>query len=270
MRDDRRANARQSARQRPKNRGNARSSMLNLSRYAERLSDLVPVAAVFAVMAAICFAAASLIEQLQWLRCPAGTFLVGSEDGARMLQRLPLLLASFFLGFPTVEWFVHLTQRLHRFGRELMQLSMPGADYELRYRTFQRDNMKVSLVVLSIMLPISVTASLSQYCLSQQEILYQPWPWTGLQRYSWSDIAKIETRCPYGGRSHGWKGSFDITMRDGAHLEIGVPPFASLESPPFVGAHPEISHALDGVAFTFDSEKVSPECHYASVLLRRP
>jgi hypothetical protein len=81
--------------------------MLNLARYAERLSDLVYFAAVLTVMAAICFAAASLIEQLQSLRCPAGTFLIGSEDLARMLQRLPILAASFFLGILTAEWFVH-------------------------------------------------------------------------------------------------------------------------------------------------------------------
>jgi hypothetical protein len=272
MQDDRRGNARQSARQRPKNRGNARSPMLNFSRYTQHLSLLVPVAAVFAVMAAICFAAAWVIEQLQSLRCPAGTFLVGSEDGRRMLQRIPILLASFFLGIPIVEWFVHLTQRLHRFGRDLMRLSMPKANYELRYRTFQRDNIKVSLVVLSIMLPISVTASLSQYCLSQQEILYQPWPWTGLQRYSWNDIARIETSCSSPRSKGRGKGYFDVVMRDGARLEIAVPPFSfpSPGPPPLVLAYPEIRRALDGVAFTFDAQDVRPDCPYAGVLLRRP
>ncbi len=104
MRDDSRADARQSARRRCQDRESAHGSMLNLSRYAQRLTDLVHVAAVFAVMAAICFAAAWVIEQLQSLRCPAGTFLVGSEDGTRMLQRLPILVASFFLGILTVEW----------------------------------------------------------------------------------------------------------------------------------------------------------------------
>ena len=107
-----------------------------------------------------------------------------------------------------------------------MRLSMRGADYELRYRTFQRDLMRVELIVLSIILPISVAALLSQYCLLQREILYQPWPWTGLQPYSWSDVAKIETTCSQGGRG-GWKGFFDVVMRDGARLEIAVPPFWS-------------------------------------------
>jgi hypothetical protein len=243
--------------------------MLNLARYAERLSDLVYFAAVLTVMAAICFAAASLIEQLQSLRCPAGTFLVGSEDLARMLQRLPILAASFFLGILTAEWFVHSTQRLHGFKRELMRLSMRGADYELRYQTFQRDLMRVELIVLSIMLPISVAASLSQYCLLQREILYQPWPWTGLQPYSWSDVAKIETICSQGGRG-GWKGFVDVVMRDGARLEIAVPPLWSVGSPPLVRAYPEIARALDGVGVTFNSEGVSPGCPYASVLLGRP
>jgi hypothetical protein len=220
-------------------------------------------------MAAICFAAAWLIEQLQSLRCPGGTFLLGSEDGARMLQRFPILFASFFLGIPTVEWFVHSIQGLHRFRRDLMRLAVRG-DYELRYRAFQRDNMKASLVVLSIMLPISAAASLSQYCLSQQQILYQPWPWTGLQSYSWSEVAKIETNCWTTKARKPGKGYFDVVMRDGESLEIALPPFASFGPPPLVRAYPEISLALDGVAFAFNSKDVSPECVYANVLLQRP
>jgi hypothetical protein len=200
----------------------------------------------------------------------AGTLLLGSEDGARMLQRFPILFASFFLGVPTVEWFVHSIQGLHRFRRDLMGLSTPGANYQLRYRMFQRDNMKVSLVVLSIMLPISVTASLSQYCLSQREVLYQPWPWTGLQSYSWSDVAKIETNCWTTKARKPGKGYFDVVMRNGESLEIALPSFASFGPPPLVRAYPEISRALDGVAFAFNSKDVSPGCVYANVLLQRP
>jgi hypothetical protein len=129
--------------------------------------------------------------------------------------------------------------------------------------------MRFSLIVLSIMLPMSVAASLTQYCLLQQEILYQSWPWTGLQQYSWRDVATIETTCSRGGRG-GWKGFFDVVMRDGARLEIPVPPFWSVGSPPFVRVYPEIARALDGVDFTFNSKNVSPGCPYASGLLRRP
>ncbi len=242
--------------------------MPSLDHDARSWSNFVYVVAVFAVTAAICFAAAWLIEQLQSLRCPAGTFLLGSGDFARMLQRFPILFASFFLGILTVEWFIHSTQRLHRFKLGLMRFS-PQRDYELRYRTFQRDVMRFSLIVLSIMLPISAAASLSQYCLLQQEILYQPRPWTGLEPYSWSEVAKIETTCSGGGKG-GWKGFFDVVMRDGARLEIAVPPFWSLWSPPLLRAYPEIARALDGVEFAFNSKDVSPGCPYARVLLRRP
>jgi hypothetical protein len=244
------------------------TSVLNRSQYAKRLSNLLYFAAVIAVMAAISFAAIWLIEQLQSLRCPAGTFLVGAGDLAIMLQKIPIVFASFGFGILTVEWLVHSTQRLQRFQRDLMRFSM-REDYELRYRTFQGDLLRFSLIVLSIMLPISVVASLWQYCLLQQEILYQPWPWTGLQQYSWSDVATIETTCSRGGRG-GWKGFFDVVMRDGARLEIPVPPFWSVGSPPFVRVYPEIARALDGVDFTFNSKNVSPGCPYASGLLRRP
>ncbi|HSV21527.1 MAG TPA: hypothetical protein VLJ17_00705 [Xanthobacteraceae bacterium] len=50
---------------------------------------------------------------------------------------------------------------------------------------------KFGVVVLSMMLPIGIAASFSQYCLSEREIPYQPWP--GLQQYSWQDVAAIET-----------------------------------------------------------------------------
>jgi hypothetical protein len=107
------------------------TSVLNRSQYAKRLSNLLYFAAVIAVMAAISFAAIWLIEQLQSLRCPAGTFLVGAGDLAVMLQKIPIVFSSFGFGILTVEWLVHSAKRLQRFQRDLMRLSM-REDYELR------------------------------------------------------------------------------------------------------------------------------------------
>jgi len=66
------------------------------------------------------------------------------------------------------------------------------------------------------------------------------------------------------------KGYFDVVMRNGESLEIALPPFASFGPSPLVRAYPEVSRALDGVAFAFNSKDVSPECVYANVLLQRP
>ena len=73
-----------------------------------------------------------------------------------------------------------------------------------------------------MMLPIGIAASFSQYCLSEREIPYQPWP--GLQQYSWQDVAAIETSSTYSrahaaycgiGRKRGKMGSRAINNDNG-------------------------------------------------------
>ena len=136
---------------------------------------------------------------------------------------------------------------------------------EASYRQSQRTMIKFSVVTLLVMLPISVAASFSQYCLTPREILYQPWPWTGLEHYSWKDVAMIETSCARGGRG-GWNTSFFLIMKDNANFDLMVWP-RSLDR-----AYPEIVYALSDVEFTFNSARVSPGCDvpFVHLLLRRP
>src|SRR5262249_61047571 len=128
----------------------------------------------------------------------------------------------------------------------------------------QRGLMRFSLILLLITLPISIAASLSQYCLLERGILYQVGPWSGLRSYSWSDVSKIETRCA---RSKGaWSGSYVLIMRDGASFDVMTWPGS------FGRAYPDMARALHGADFIFNSEGVGSGCAHANVdfLRRRP
>jgi len=143
-------------------------------------------------MAGISVGAVWLIQQLQSLRCPAGTFLYASGEGATALQFIPIFLASVGFGFLAINWLAHLVRPLRNFfDRDARHHREPG------YHSGQRKLAKFAVIVLSMMLPISIAASFSQYCLSEREILYQRWPWTGLRRYLWQDVVAIETSCTH-------------------------------------------------------------------------
>lgn len=224
------------------------------------MADFLLLAPALAIMPLLTLGVLWLIQKLQSTRCPAETFLSGSGRAAMAVQAVPILLASIGFAFLAVNWFVHLAPPLRDFfDRDAQRHGAPG------YRQSQRSIARFSLVVLSVMLPISAAASLSQYCLAPQDILYQPWPWTGLRHYSWQDVRKVETICTRGRRG-GWNGSFSLILRDGSGFDImGWPRSA-------VGAYPAIVSALEGVDFAFDAERVSPGCDapYVDLLLRRP
>jgi hypothetical protein len=223
------------------------------------LGNLLLIVPAFAIMVAISLGATWLLQRWQSLRCPANPLLVASGQGATILQIIPTAIASIGFGFLCVNWLAHLIPPLRRFfDRDAERHNQPG------YQRSQRGLMRFSLILLAIMLPVSIAASLSQYCLSEQGILYQARPWTGLRSYSWSEVATIETKCT---RSKGgWFGSYLLIMRDGASFDVMTWPRS------FARVYPDIARALHGVAFTFNSEGVSRRCADANVeiLLRRP
>lgn len=224
------------------------------------LANLLLVAPAFATMAGLSISAIWLIQQWQSLRCPAGTFLVGSGQGATAFQIIPILFASMGLGFLSVNWVVHLIPPLRDFfDRNARRHG------ESSYRRAQRALAKLSVIMLSIMLPISIAASFSQYCLAEREILYQAWPWTGLHQYSWQDVAAIETSCTRGTKG-GWNPSLFLVTRDGASFDIMAWTGAAIR------AYPDMARALASIDFAFSAKNVSPNCPraYADLLTRRP
>jgi len=224
------------------------------------VANLLLVAPAFVVMGLLSVSVIWLIQQLQSTRCPYGTFLAGSGQAATIVQAVPILLGSIGLALLSVNWLIHLAPPLRRFfDREARQHGEPG------YERSQRSLAKFSTIVLAIMSPITMAASFCQYCLTPEQILYQPWPWTGLRQYSWQDVRAVETVCTHGRRG-GWNGSLFLIMRDEASFDIMDWPRST------VRAYPDIVRALDGVDFVFDATQVRPGCNvpYVNLLIRRP
>jgi len=213
-----------------------------------------------AVMGGLSIGALWLVEQLQFLRCPAGTFLAGSGRLASLFQAIPIFMASIGFGFLIVNWLTYAVRPVRRFfDREAKRYGEPG------YHASQRGLLKFSAAVLAAMLPIILTASLSQFCLADDAILYQREPWSGLKRYAWGDVSRIETSCTHGSRG-GQDSTYILVMRDGAQISLMEWPRG------FARAYPQMRRALAGGAFSFDQSAVRPYCSspFADLLRTRP
>jgi hypothetical protein len=176
-----------------------------------------------------------------------------------IFQTIPIFIGSIGIGFFAVNWIAHSIPPVRDFfDRDARRHGEPG------YRASQRGLLTFSAVTLALALAISGGASLSQYCLLDDRVLYQPGPWTGMRNYSWHDVATIETSCARSKSS--WNGHFFMVMRDGSRFDLMAWPRA------LVRVYPEITRALNGVDFAFDSSRVRPGCAlpYLAVLTRRP
>jgi len=223
---------------------------------ARNLLLLVPA---FALMGAISVGVVWLLEHLQSARCPGGTFLVGSGQVATAFQTIPIFMGSIGISFLAVNGIAHSIAPVRNFfDRDARQHAEPG------YRASQQGLLTFSLITLALGLAIGAGASLSQYCLADDQVLYQRWPWTGLQQHSWHDIAAIETSCSRS--KSAWTGHYFLIMRDGSRFDLMAWPRA------LVRVYPEIARALKDVDFSFDSRRVRPGCDvpYLAVLTRRP
>jgi hypothetical protein len=122
-----------------------------------------------------------LVRQFQSARCPDNTFLSSSNEIANLFQGVPLLIPAFGVGFLVYHWLAPLP------------IQAPA------YRAYQSMVSRWTLNLLVLALPISVAASLCQYCLRPDGILYQAYPWSGFREYPWGDVASVTTACHYSG-----------------------------------------------------------------------
>jgi hypothetical protein len=190
-----------------------------------------------------------LLQQFQARRCPDDTFLYGSNAIANLFQGVPLLIPALGVGFLVYNRLAPLPIRAPR------------------YRAYQSMVSRWTLISLLLALPVSVAASLSQYCLRSDAILYQAYPWSGLRDYEWGDVVGVTTACYYsGGRSPGWRKQFVLTMRDGPALDLMAREAAG------ICAYRAIVQALHGQDFSFDSSGVARQCPqpFLGMLTSRP
>jgi hypothetical protein len=231
-----------------------------LGRRKKSLANLVLVIPAFVMMGCISFGLFWLTHEFQAFRCPSGTFLVGSGRIASILQIIPVLLTSMAPGFIIANWLAHVIRSARNFfDRDAELHGEPG------YYKSQRGLLVASAVVLAIAMPISIGASISQFCLAPNGINYQPWLWSGLRHYNWNDVNGIETNCVRGSKGT-WNASFILILRGGLRIDI-------METPKRLGlAYPALSSALHPLQFSFDSSGVGFGCNmpYAYLLFQRP
>ena len=206
------------------------------------------------------FAMVWAMLRLQAARCPEDSFLCASNQAATALQIVPLIFPALGLGFLIAS----------RIGASLPagllgsgQTRRLGADRA----SDQAQMLKLSLILLALALPISLGASLCQFCLGPSVVAYQATPWSGFRKYEWGDVASVTASCHYRrGRSAEWVKQLIVTMGDGASIDLMTWPAAT------VRAYPAIAEALHGRDFSFDANGVAPRCPepYRGILTRRP
>jgi hypothetical protein len=205
-------------------------------------------------------AMALLAQQFQAARCPQDAFFWASNQVPTALQIVPLLFPALGVGFLTANWLIASIPG----GRDFFNQSRkPGHDHVGE----QRQLIKFCLVLLLVTLPISVSASLCQFCLQPHAIAYQPYPWTGFQQYTWENVSAVTATCRYSrGRHAGWRKQLVLELRDGAAFDLMTWPTAA------VRASPAIAQALHGHEFRFDASGVAPGCPepHLSMLTLRP
>ena len=205
-------------------------------------------------------AMAWLTLQFQAMRCPVDAFFWASNQVPTALEIVPLCFAAIGIGFLTATWIVAAIPGGRAFFNPTRK---PGADYAGEQRLL----IKFSLGSLLLMLPISLSASLCQFCLQPHAITYRPYPWTGFRQYAWRDVSMVTATCRYsGGHNAGWRKQFILGMNDGAALDLMTSPAAA------VRAYPTIAQALHGGEFSFDAGGVARNCPqpHLDILSRRP
>src|SRR5258706_4670766 len=198
------------------------------------------------------------LTALQAARCPADSFFSVSPPLAAVVITLATAFPAIGFGFVAANALVYSIPSARRFLD-------PGQGAGASYRTTQSGLPTISAWIAGIGLPLAFVASLNQACLSSQAIAYRPAPWVTMRYYPWRDVSAITTACTHASKG-GWTGRYVLTLRDGAKLDV-MGGFANVWK-----ARPQLSAALHGRPFTFDSTRVDPRCRLADVgmLLQKP
>ena len=187
-----------------------------------RARSLLFAALGLAFAGLVWFAMAWLMQRFQAMRCPDATFFWASNQIATALQVVPLFFPAIGVGFWLAHWGASsLPAGLDRFHpTETPRRAGEG-----------RQMIKLSLIMLAVGLPISFAASLCQFCLEPQGIVYQTTPWSGFREHGWDDVSSVTTTCRYrSGPRAGWTKQFIVAMRDGAAIDLMTWPAAALRA----------------------------------------
>ena len=207
---------------------------------------VILLAGVLAILATI--GILKLIFDLGRGHCPASTFLAGRSNIAAAVQMLTVFAASISPAMMIAKWLAHIPKRTREY------LARNAREYgEPDYATSQRLLWKMTLYGALIAIPIVVMAAYPRYCLTPDEVIYEPSPLQQSYHFTWNDLEGIKTSCRKG--FHGrWSRDYALVFNG----NIGFSIFGWTYG--FRKAYPALTRALQGHKFWFNDQAVEPSC----------
>ena len=141
-------------------------------------------------LARVAWIAMALLMQQFQAALSTRHILLGVKPGPHGAANRTAFFPALGVGFLTANWLIAAIPG----GRDFFnQARKAGPDRVGE----QRQLIKFSLMLPLVTLPISVSASLCQFCLQPHAIAYQAYPWTGFRQYTWEDVSAVTATCRY-------------------------------------------------------------------------
>jgi len=201
---------------------------------------------MLALMAPIIILMFPVIDRVQGLDCPTGSFLTG------MLHIWPLaigMIAGAFFGYLISR---HVVLHLSSWVRKRLNVEITcSPEWHHKWAV-------ISALSLSAAIALVWIAVRMQFCLTSENIIYRSDPTADMRRQSWSDVTGIAIQCSRGNKGH-TNLSYTLVMHDGSRVDIGGV-YGELEN-----AYPQIKQGLRGVSFNFDTSGIEKDCPLSSL-----
>ena len=191
------------------------------------------IAAAWCVLAAPIFYARSI-------GMPKGAFLAGPGS------EISILLFFLGVGFVAVGPGLLLSNFVIWAVPPLRarQERLCAGQGEQVFRIAMRQLSKLSMILLLAVYPLSWLGGMRYFALTAEGAYVRPYLKIASNRYRWSQVRTIQSRCYRGGRSP--VGRYALVFDDGESIDI-----AEFSQRAFIDAYPRLSIAVRGVPFEF-------------------
>ena len=207
---------------------------------------VILLAGVLAILATV--GILELAFDLERAHCPASTFLAGRSNIAAAIQMLTVFAVSMSPAMMIAKYLAHIPKRAREYlERNALKHGEPD------YATSQRLLLKMTIFGTLIAIPILVMAAYPRYCLTPDEVIYEPSPLERSYHFTWNDLEGIKTSCRKG--FHGrWSRDYALVFNG----NIGFSIFGWTYG--FREAYPALAKALQGHEFWFNDNAVERSC----------
>lgn len=209
-------------------------------------TPVILLAAALAILATI--GILKFVFDLEMGRCPSSTFLAGKPNIAAAIEMLTVFAASMSPAMMIAKYLAHIPKRSREYlERNALKHGEPD------YATSQRLLLKMTIYGALIATPIIIMAAYPRYCLTPDEVVYEPSPFQRSYHFAWNDLEGIKTSCRKG--FHGrWSRDYTLVFNG----DIGFSIFGWTYG--FREAYPALTKALQGHKFWFNDKAVERSC----------